>query len=384
VGALSGYRVLDLTDEKGMLGARLLADMGAEVIRVEKPGVLSGRDTPGFHYLNAGKRSISLDLEKETGRELFRRLVGTADVLVETEPPGYLASLGLGYPELGQINPGLVMAAITDFGQSGPYRDYKSCDLVAAALGGWMYVSGEPQAPLKPSGNQAYYSASLFAANSILLALWHRHAIGRGQYIDISVMECVAATLDHVLVRYFSEGAVAKRQGSRHWNNAFRLFTCRDGYILLSLFRQWETLVEWLESEGMAEDLTDEKWRDSETRLKGLDHIVDVLERWTMSHTAAELVEKGQMMRFPWAEAASIAGLVQNPQLAERGYFAAVEYPETGKRYQAPGAPLKMNRSPWQAGGMVPKPGEHNLDIYHRELGLSEPEIEALVKEGAI
>jgi len=383
-GALSGYRVLDLTDEKGMLGARLLADMGAGVIRVEKPGVPSGRDTPEFYYLNAGKQSISLDLEKEAGREVLRRLVRTADVLVETEPPGYLASLGLGYPELGEINPGLVMAAITDFGQGGPYRGYKSCDLVAAALGGWMYVSGEPQTPLEPFGNQAYYSASLFAANGILLALWHRHTTGRGQYIDISVMECVAATLDHVLVRYFYEGAVAKRKGSRHWNNAFRLFPCRDGYILLSLFRQWETLVAWLESEGMAEDLTDEKWRDGETRLKGLDHIIDVLERWTMSHTVAELVEKGQMMRFPWAEVASIASLVQNPQLAERDYFAAVAYPETGKKYKSPGAPLKMSRSPWQSGGRVPKPGEHNLDVYHRELGLSEPEIEALAQEGVI
>jgi crotonobetainyl-CoA:carnitine CoA-transferase CaiB-like acyl-CoA transferase len=185
-------------------------------------------------------------------------------------------------------------------------------------------------------------------------------------------------------VRYFYEGAVAKRKGSRHWNNAFRLFPCRDGYILLSLFRQWETLVAWLESEGMAEDLTDEKWRDMETRLKGLDHIIDVLERWTMSHTVAELVEKGQMMRFPWAEVASIASLVQNPQLAERDYFAAVAYPETGKKYKSPGAPLKMSRSPWQSGGRVPKPGEHNLDVYHRELGLSEPEIEALAQEGVI
>jgi benzylsuccinate CoA-transferase BbsE subunit len=385
LGALSGYRVLDLTDEKGMLSTRLLADMGVEVIRVEKPGARSVGNNADSCYLNAGKQSISLDLEKRVGREVFRRLVRMADVLVETEAPGYLASLGLGYPELSKVNPGLVMASVTGFGQSGPYRDYKSCDLVVAALGGWLSVCGEPEMPpLKPFGNQAYYSASLFAANGILLALWQRHATGRGQYIDISLMECVAATLDHVLVRYWYEGVVAKRQGSRHWNNAFRIFPCRDGYILLSLFQQWETLVEWLESEGMAQDLSGEKWRDREVRLENLDHIIGVLERFTQSHTVAELVEKGQLMRFPWAEVASTASLVQSPQLAERGYFAEVDCPETGRKYKSPGAPYKLSRSPWQAGGRVPKLGEHNPDIYQRELGLSEPEIEALAKEGVV
>jgi crotonobetainyl-CoA:carnitine CoA-transferase CaiB-like acyl-CoA transferase len=381
---LSGYRILDLTDEKGMFSTRLLADMGAEVIRVEKPGARSVESAADFGYLNAGKRSISLDLEKGAGCEVFKRLVGTADVVVETGPPGYLASLGLGYPELSEINPRLVMAAVTDFGQSGPYRKYKSCDLVVAALGGWLSVCGESQAPLKPFGNQAYYATSLFATNGIMLALWHRHVTGKGQYLDISVMECVAATLDHVLVRYFYEGTVAKRQGSQHWNSAFRIFPCRDGYILLSLFQQWETLVDWLESEGMAEDLTDMKWRDSEARLKGLDHIMDVLEKWTLGHTVAELVETGQLMHFPWAGVTSAKGLLNSPQLAERNYFTEVEYPEAGKKYKSPGAACKLSRSPWQVGNSVPNLGEHNLDIYHRELGLSVSEIGALEKEGIV
>lgn len=384
-GALSGYRVLDLADEKGMLCTRLLAGMGAEVIRVEKPGAPLVRHTADFHYLNVGKQSISLDLEKMSGREVFKRLVKMAQVMVETEPPGYLATMGLGYPELSEINPGLVMASITGFGQSGPYRDYKSCDMVAAALGGWMAVCGETKGPpLKPFGDQAYYTASLFAANGILLALWHQHATGRGQHIDVSVMECVAATLDHVLVRYFYEDVVARRQGSRHWNDAFRIFPCRDGHILLSLFQQWETLVAWLESEGMAADLTDEKWRDREERLKGLDHIIDVLERWTQSHHVTELVDKGQLMRFPWGEVTSVPELMASPQLVERNYFVEVACPETGKKYKYPGAPVKMSRTPWRVGGRVPCLGEHNLDIYQGLLELPEPEIKALVKEGVI
>ena len=137
-------------------------------------------------------------------------------------------------------------------------------------------------------------------------------------------MECVAATLDHVLPRYISEGVVSQRQGSRHWNNAFRVFSCRDGYILLSLFQRWETLVEWLDAEGMAGDLTDKKWRNREERLNDLDHIIEILEHWTQSHTVAELVDKGQMMRFPWADVASISGLMDSPQLAERDFFVKV------------------------------------------------------------
>jgi len=214
--------------------------------------------------------------------------------------------------------------------------------------------------------------------------LWSRHTTSRGQYIDISLQECAAATLDHVLVRYFYEGLVAKRQGSLHWNNAFRIFPCRDGYILLSLLQQWETLVEWLDSEGMAGNLTDKKWRDREYRLKHLDHIIDVLEQWTKTHAVIELVEQGQLMHFPWAEVTSIPGLVDSPQLKERGFFIEVEHSQSGKKYKIPGAPCKLGGSPWQVGDHVPSIGEHNMEIYHGELGLSEDEIKTLIKDGVI
>ncbi|OGO19350.1 MAG: hypothetical protein A2Z15_04555 [Chloroflexi bacterium RBG_16_50_11] len=194
------------------------------------------------------------------------------------------------------------MASLTHFGQDGPYKDFKSSDMIDQALGGWLSVTGEPQTPLKLYGNQAYHTASLFAVNGILLALAQRHNTGRGQYLDISIMECVAAALDHVLPRYFYEGIVSRRQGSRHWNNAFEILPCRDGYILISLHLHWETLIEWLAAEGMAEDLTDEKWRDREERNRGIVHIIEILKRWTMTHKVGELVEKGQLMHFPWAE----------------------------------------------------------------------------------
>jgi crotonobetainyl-CoA:carnitine CoA-transferase CaiB-like acyl-CoA transferase len=378
---LSGYSVLDLTDEKGMLCSRYLADMGAEVLHIEKP---AGSARSSFFWQNLGKRAITLNIELKPGQGLFKRLVETADVLVESHPPGYLEALGLGYPQLVQINPRLIMASITAFGQSGPYRDYKSCDIVASALGGQTYVCGEPDSPpLKPFGNQSYYLASIFAAIGVLLALRSRHTSGRGQHIDISLQECVASALDHVLVRYFYQGVVAKRQGSLHWNSAFRIFPCRDGYVLLSLFYQWPTLVEWLAAEGMAEDLTDEKWRDRDYRLQHLGHVIEVLERWTKSHSVAGLVEKGQLMRFPWAEVASIPKLLASPQLKERDFWVEMEHPETGKKYKFPGAPCSLSRSPWRVGSKVPKLGEHNKELY-QALGLSEKEIKTLIKDGVI
>jgi benzylsuccinate CoA-transferase BbsE subunit len=328
---MKSYRILDLTDERGMLCSRLLADMGAEVIRIEKPS--SSKSL--FYWENVGKRALALDIGLKP--ESFKRLVKTSDVLVESFAPGYLESLGLGYPQLNQINPRLVMASITNFGQSGPYRDYKSCDIIASALGGQLYVSGSPSSPpLKPFGNQSYYLGSLFGAIGILLALWGRHSSGRGQHIDISLQECVASALDHVLVRYFYQGVVAKRQGSLHWNGAFDIFPCKDGYILLSLVYQWPTLVEWLASEGMAEDLADKKWLARDYRLEHLDHVIEVLARWTKTHTVAELVEKGQLMHFPWAEVSSISGLMASPQLKARNFWVEVEHPETGKKYKFP------------------------------------------------
>ena len=382
--ALSGYRVLDLTDEKSLFCSQLLADMGAEVIRVEKPWENAARSL-FFWASNLGKRSVTLNLEAREGQEIFKKLAQAVDIVVESYQPGYLAALGIDYAELSKTNPRLVVASITNFGQSGPYRDYNSCDMVASALGGQMYVCGEPETPpLKPFGEPAYYSACLFAAIGILLALWSRHTTRKGQHIDISLAECAAATLDHVLVRYFYEGVVAKRQGSIYWNSAFRIFPCRDGYILLSLFQQWETLVEWLDAEGMAQDLTDKQWQDREYRLKHLDRIMEVLERWTRRHTVAELVEQGQLMHFPWAGVTSIPRLTDSLQLKERDFWVEVEHPETGRKHKFPGAPCKLSRSPWKVGSQVPGLGQDNMAVYQGELGLSEQDIESFVRKGII
>jgi crotonobetainyl-CoA:carnitine CoA-transferase CaiB-like acyl-CoA transferase len=380
INILSDYRVIDLTTKKGFFCAKLLSDMGAEVIRIDKPGIKVDSG-----YANTGKHSLTLDLESAKGRELFNQIIHKTDILIESYAPGYLTKLGIGYNELSQINPLLIMTSISDFGQNGPYREYKSSDLVAAALGGQMSVCGQPQEPpLKPFGTQTASTACLFAANAVLLALWRRHSVPKAQYIDISIHECAAATLDHVLVRYLYEGVVAERRGSLYWNNSFRIFPCRDGYILLTLFHQWETLIEWMDSEGMAGDLTEIKWLDEKERVNHTQHIITVLEAWALKHNVDELVETGQLMHFPWARVSSIPDVVNNLQLNERGFFVETFDSEQKINYKFPGAPVKMSQSPWQVNTKSPAPGEFNLEVYKNRLGLSEKEISELEREGII
>ncbi len=272
-GLLNGIHVLDLADEKASFCSKLLADMGAYVIKVERPGGDPSREIGPFlgnsphperslffYHNNTNKLGITLNLEHSAGREIFCRLIKRTDIVVETFPPGYLKGLDLDFEVLEEINPKLILVSVTGFGQDGPRNQYKSCDLVASAYGGSMYVSGSPSTPpLKPFGEQSYYTSSLFTAIGILLALRKRIHSKKGEHIDISLQEAVVSTLDHVMVRYFYEKFVSKRQEGLSWNNTSCILPCKNGYIFITLFQQWETLVEWMESEGMAEDLTDPK-----------------------------------------------------------------------------------------------------------------------------
>ena len=392
-GPLTGIRILDLADERASFCSKLLADMGADVIKVEKPGGDPSRRIGPFlgtsahperslffYYNNTNKRGITLDLEHRVGRDIFHRLIKSSDVAVETFPPGYLEKLGLGFGYLHRTNPTLILVSVTGFGQTGPRRKYKACDLVASGFGGQMYVSGSPSTPpLKPFGEQSCYTASLFAAIGILLALRQRARSGKGEHIDISMQEAVAATLEHVLVRYFYDHVIPQRQGSRHWNSGFCILPCKNGHMLVSLFQQWETLVEWLAKEGKAQDLTDEKWKDEEYRLNNVDHVVDVLRRWTSTHTTAELFKLGQLMRFPWAPVHSPRDVVNSPQLKARGFFIDVDHPEASTAIRYPGPPYKQICSLEKRLTRAPSIGEHNIQVYREEIGLSEEELKGLV-----
>jgi benzylsuccinate CoA-transferase BbsE subunit len=397
-GPLREIQVLDLADEKASFCSKLLADLGARVIKIEKPGGDASRNTGpfwkdsphpdrslSFWFNNTNKLGITLNIEKSAGRKIFLRLLKKTDILVETSPPGHLAGVGLGFEVLSGTNPGIILVSVTGFGQTGPHSTYKSCDLIAAATGGQMYVTGDPsRPPLKLSGEQSYCTASLVAVISILLALRRRNMTGKGEHIDISLQEAVSSTLEHVMIRYFHDQVIAERQGSFSWNKEFCTLPCKDGFILVTLFQHWETLVGWMDSEGMADDLMDDTWKDEAYRLEHLDHIVEVVQRWTKAHTTSELVEIGQLMRFPWAPIQSPKEVLESPQLKARGFVSPVEYPETGKRVPCPNLPFRYSSLEVKAPGRVSLIGEHNTEILRRELGLSDKEIEQLRSEGFI
>jgi len=391
-GLLQEIRVLDLADEKASFCSKLLADLGAYVVKVEKPGgdpsrkigpFLGNSPHPErslfFYYHNTNKLGITLNLEHPMGREIFLRLIKKVDIVVESFPPGYLGDFKLDFEILKEANPKLILVSVTGFGQSGPRKNYQSCDMVASAYGGQMYVSGSPStSPLKPFGEQSYYTASLFAAIGILLALRKRVHTERGEHIDISLQESVASTLDHVMVRYFNEMLITKRLGNLYWNNSFFILSCKDGHILIAPFQQWETLVEWMDSEGMADDLKEEKWREEEYRIRNIEHILQVLERWTKTHTVKELFELGQLMRFPWAPVYSPEEVLESPQLKERRFFIDVDHPEIGTSFKYPKMPYQLSSSSLNRWKRAPLIGEDNVQIYHKELGLSDEELKRL------
>ena len=377
-GPLGGIQVLDLAGGTAGFCGKLLADLGACVIKVERPGgdparalgpFWEGGPHPEqslfFLYHNTNKYGITLELEDGKDRELLRRLLGKADVLIETFPPGYLEKLGLGFKELQAVNPRLILISVTGFGQEGPKKDYASCDLVAAAEGGQMYVSGLPAGtPLKIFGEQSFYTASLFAAIGTILALKRRRHTGEGGHIDISLQEAVAATLDHVLVRHLNDSLLPKRQGNLHWNHDFCCLPCRDGHLLVSLSRQWETLVELLDREGMAQDLKEDRWRDEAFRTIQLDHVLGVIGRWTKTHSAAELFELGQSLQFPWAPVCRLKDILGNEQHRCRGFFRDSDPLLPGGSPRFPRLPWQL-AAPWPASRKGPPGiGEDNARIF--------------------
>ena len=398
---LEGYRVLDLSGPLGVYCGKLMADMGADVIKVEPPGgdpmrmvgpFIGQRPDPdrslNWLHFNTNKRSITLDIGTPDGAGLLRRLARDADVLLETCRPGFLDGLELGYDALSRLNPGLVYVSITAFGQTGPYRDYAASDLVGFAMGGYMYVTGWPHTPpTRLWGSQAYHATSNRAYIATLIAVYHRMNTGEGQYIDVSMQEAVAATTEHVNMAYHYGGASAVRCGFRHGGQFVATWRCKDGYASITTNTQkaWDELRGWMAEDGMVGDLMDEKY-DSLFVLRGDQslHIEELIESWTLTHTRAEITGRGQGGHHPWGPVTTPEELLDNPQLWDRGFLMNVEHPGLGATLTYPGAPYIFSESPWKLRSTAPSVGEHNADVYGDELGLSPRELSELSRSGVV
>ena len=397
-GALAGLRVLDLTDHRAQLCARLLADMGADVIKVEPPGGCDARrigpfvnDEPHpdrslfFWFYNLNKRSLTLDESHPRGRELLLTLARSADVVIENHDPGTLDAMGIGWERLHGENPALVVCSMTPFGQTGPYCDYVADDTVLTALGGMLYVNGWPgKRPVRPLGMQAYHSAANYGAIATMCALVARETTGEGQWIDLSMQEATAAAVEHVAGSWFGVKASEPRRGSLHWSRFFRVAKCRDGYVMHCCLGDWTSLIEWVKSDGKAQDLVDPQYEQIMYRALMAEHMFDVLDEWVKDYPRDELLERAQLLRQPYAAVRKPEELFDDEQLKARGYFVEVEHPELGRKFRYPGAPYMFNGTPWRVRRRPPLAGEHTQEILRDELGLGADRIAELASERVI
>ena len=412
-GPLSGLRVLELADEKGQFCGKLMADLGADVVKIEPPGGEATRssgpfldDIPhpdrslSFWHYNTSKRGVTLDLEADEGRALFRRLVSTADVVLETFAPGYLASLGLSYDALSVADPKLIMCSLTSFGQSGPWRDYRSSDLLHLAAGGQMASSGYddsdvPDAPpIAPGGGNAWHTGAHYAYIAIMAALVQRTVSGEGQYIDASVHDACALTTESAVASYIYRGEVLIRQTGRHHAanpTPSTQFRTKDGkYVNAFIGGRLEPayvrrLAEWFDSHGLAGDLMDERYRDPEVVRENTRHIVqEVIPNFIANRTANEVYHEAQERGFSWGAVRAPDDLLDDGHLEDREFWTEVAHPELARTFTYPGGGAIFNASPWRISRRAPLVGEHNDEIFGGVLGLSREELARLADSGVI
>jgi len=396
--ALSDLKVVDLTHHvAGPSCTKMLADFGAGVIKVERPRIGDparqmgpffrdehGKEKSGlFLYLNTNKRSITLNLKSKTGVEIIKKLIEETDVLVENFAPRVMPSLGLSYDVLEKINPRLVMTSISNFGQTGLYRDYKATDLTLQAFAGALAGSGQiGREPYKMGGAQAQLMTGRVAFIATMGAVFGVDQTGEGQHVDVSIMEATASNELAMTAIYVYSGLV---QGRKRLavapGHPAGPYPCKDGYVnVLIGVGHMGDLAKLVGRPEMAE----ERWfRDHRFRLEHREEFdKEFMLPYLMQHTREEVVEQAQALGMPFITSIDMSELLVEPQFKAREFFVDVEHPATGK-LTYPGAPFKMSATPWRAG-RAPLLGEHNEEIYCHQLGYTKDELVRLYQTGII
>lgn len=386
--ALSGINVLDISEGiSGPYCGKMLASFGAEVIKVERPSGDVSRTAgpfPGdvphpeksalYLYLNTGKKSITFDLHNAEGARIFRRLVKTADVLIENYPPGTMKRLGLDYNALARLNRRLIFTSITTFGQTGPYRDYKSAPIVDYSLSGHQYINGEPaREPLQGAGPQPEYQGGLHGFMATMMALYSREDTGRGQWLDISIQECMAGFHQFTITRYTYGGLIKQRNGNRYESDhPISIYPCKDGYVAVSASArpQQEQLYTLI---GMPELIQDPRFLTPQDRIDNADVFDALLMPWLTERTKEELFHTLSEWRIPCAPVADPRDLLNDPHFKAREFWQTIEHPEAGL-LTYPGSPFRMSETPWRVS-RAPLLGEHNEEIYCGRLGYTREDL---------
>jgi len=409
-GMLSPYRVLDLTDEKGIFCGKLMGDMGADVIKIEIPGGDSARNIGPFYHdevdpekslywfaVNTSKRGITLDIEKPEGLDLFKRLARTADFVVESFPPGYMERLGLGYSDLEKLNPGIILVSITPFGQTGPYKDFKGSDIVMWAVGAGANMrsfDSPDRPPFRVSHHpQTYFHAGTEAVVGAMVALNYRGTSGEGQHVDVSIQECVNW---HPCGDWDLNKRMPKRGQFQAMMpvNVTHIWPCKDGHVMWRYTggpmakRHSIPLVTWMAEEGMADDwLKNFDWENFshfETTQETIDRMEKQTTDFFMTHTKIELMEGAIKYRIMLYPISATNDLLESPQLTARGFWTEVDHPELGTTITYPGKWANNSETPPVISRRAPLIGEHNQEVYEEELGISEESLQELKQAGVI
>ncbi|MFC5819053.1 CaiB/BaiF CoA transferase family protein [Nonomuraea harbinensis] len=381
-GALAGLRVLDLTTERAWLSGRVLADLGALVTLVEPPGGHPARSGPAWLAFNRGKRSVTLDLRR--GRDLVLRLVAAADVVVESYAPGTLQELGLGHDALAAVNPRVVLAGVTPFGQTGPYARHAAGDLVVAATGGAVWLSGDPdRPPVRISSDQYFLHAAAEAVVHTLVAVRHARLTGRGQHVDVSAQLATIRSLMNAVPGPYTDGSVVDRAsfGEPVPGLPYRqLYACRDGHVLATvpLRPGPEGYLAWLRDEG---HLTPGLEAPAEGPAFP-ELLAGALAAYFRTETKATLTRKALERRLMVAPVNTVADLMDDEQLAGRDYFRTVR--AGGETLRVPGTWARLSATPLAGGGHVAEAGADNETVWRDEAGLSALELRRHRDEGVI
>ncbi len=390
-GILDGIRVLDLARfVAGPYCSQLLGDMGADVIKVESIKGDDGRSmlpaigdiSTYFIINNRNKRSVTLNFKDPKGREILKKLVKTADVLVENFRPGVMDRLGLGYDVLKEINPGLIMVSISGFGQDGPYARRPAFDSVIQAMGGLMDLTGDND-PVVCGTWVGDYSSGLMAAYGAALALYHRKETGKGQHLDIALLDCIYSWIRTSVPDYELFGKVHKRQGARDlYRCPVGLFPTKNGYIYITATTQHQ-YESFAKAVGHAEWGTDPRFAMEKDRLKNSAELTALLSAETKRFETEELYELLVSMDVPCSPVNNVEQVLKNPQLAHRGQFRHVRI-HSGEEVPVSAPVIKFSEAPGDVRLPPPGIGEHNEEIYMGELGISKQELDELKNEGVI
>lgn len=403
-GPLAGIRIIDLTRIlSGPFCTMLMADLGADVIKIEQP--VTGDPARGngpflspleaaqetnqystyFMSINRGKRSVGIDLSQTEGKEILLQLIDSADVIIENFRPGTVERLGLGYETIKARNPKIIMASISGFGQTGPYAYRPALDVIVQGMGGMLSITGEPgRGPVRPGASIGDITAALFTTIAIESALLERNQSNEGQYIDVSMLDCQVSIMENAFMRYFALGQIPERIGTRHPSSTpFQAFQTSDGHVVVAIMGgstdQWPLFCAAIDRVDLIDD---QRYLTGWGRTQNYDELIPIIEEAMRGKTTLEWVEILSEMGVPVGPVQNIEQVANDPQVNHRGMFINLDHPDLGS-VKFTGNPLKFSRTPIAPDKFPPQLGEDTTEVL-RTLGFLENQIDQLRDKGVI